>query len=249
MTLHQIKSEDNPVVYSWEGHEYLCQTACLIVVETQMSSMATEDANLSEGDLCKSIQCPVGEYVGFWLMHIWVTCTFSTMSLNCWHCMEENKHRWRKVSLIQVICFHPLILIKLFSFNYCVLNGTSDCTAQLTVVFQHNWALPLFPKVFLLPSVLARKRIWNPKYPICIQLAGGGNSENSWGKEPEADPTSPQKSSSRQVHDVPTTLYLFGRTGREKEEWFRHFLFASTDTEREKQRPSRCVSRSGMRNL
>ncbi|XP_023285009.1 testis-expressed protein 2-like isoform X1 [Seriola lalandi dorsalis] len=114
------------------------------------------------------------------------------------------------------------------------------------------------PKVFLLPSVLAQKRVWNPKYPICIQLAGGGNSqedeggrsEESRGEEPGGvEPTSPKQSSCKPVHDLPTTLYLFGRTGREKEEWFRHFLFASIDAEREnerdRQRPGRCVSRSG----
>ncbi|XP_056222176.1 testis-expressed protein 2 [Seriola aureovittata] len=113
-------------------------------------------------------------------------------------------------------------------------------------------------KVFLLPSVLAQKRVWNPKYPICIQLAGGGNSqedeggrsEESRGEEPGGvEPTSQKQSSCKPVHDLPTTLYLFGRTGREKEEWFRHFLFASIDAEREnerdRQRPGRCVSRSG----
>ncbi|XP_071319584.1 testis-expressed protein 2 [Trachinotus anak] len=108
-------------------------------------------------------------------------------------------------------------------------------------------------RVFLLPSVLAQKRVWNPKYPICIQLARGVNSlEDEGGRleeEPGAEPTSPKQSSSKPVYDLPTTLYLFGRTGREKEEWFRHFLFASTDTEREKQRdrqrPGRCVSRTG----
>uniref|UniRef100_A0A8D3A9K5 Testis expressed 2, like n=1 Tax=Scophthalmus maximus TaxID=52904 RepID=A0A8D3A9K5_SCOMX len=113
-------------------------------------------------------------------------------------------------------------------------------------------------KVFLLPSVLARKRTWNPKYPICIQLAGAVNSqegevgrlEESRGEEPGAEPSNPKQSSfSKTVSDLPTTLYLFGRTGREKEEWFRHFLFASVDTESDKERdgqPSdRCVSRSG----
>ncbi|XP_018543284.1 LOW QUALITY PROTEIN: testis-expressed protein 2 [Lates calcarifer] len=108
-------------------------------------------------------------------------------------------------------------------------------------------------KVFLLPSVLARKRVWNPKYPICVQLARGvnsledegGRSEESRGEEPGAEPTSQKQSSSKPAHDLPTTLYLFGRTGREKEEWFRHFMFASTDSERDRQRPGRCVSRSG----
>ncbi|XP_054455428.1 testis-expressed protein 2 [Anoplopoma fimbria] len=112
-------------------------------------------------------------------------------------------------------------------------------------------------KVFLLPSVLARKRMWNPKYPICIQLAGGSNSQEDEGGRPEesrgeasgAETSSPQQSSSKHFCDLPTTLYLFGRTGREKEEWFRHFLFASMDTEGEKerdgQRPGRCLSRLG----
>uniref|UniRef100_A0A3Q0R3B4 SMP-LTD domain-containing protein n=1 Tax=Amphilophus citrinellus TaxID=61819 RepID=A0A3Q0R3B4_AMPCI len=57
---------------------------------------------------------------------------------------------------------------------------------------------------------------------------------------------------SKNAHELPTVLYLFGRTGREKEEWFRHFLFASMDTEREKERnrQSKCVSsKRGMRNI
>lgn len=74
-----------------------------------------------------------------------------------------------------------------------------------------------------------------------------------WGEEPRAEPASPKQSSSKQSHDFPTILYLFGRTGREKEEWFRHFLMASMDTEREKERdrqkPGKCVSRSGIRNI
>lgn len=28
-------------------------------------------------------------------------------------------------------------------------------------------------------------------------------------------------------HQLPVTLYLYGRTGREKEEWFQHFLSVS----------------------
>ncbi|KAG7507717.1 hypothetical protein JOB18_042576 [Solea senegalensis] len=101
-------------------------------------------------------------------------------------------------------------------------------------------------KVFLLPSVLANKRLWNPKYPICIQLSVTAQEDE--GDEPD-ESTSPKQSSRKPVHDPPTSLYLFSRTGREKEEWFRHFLFASVDTKREKeaegQRRDRCVSRSG----
>ncbi len=103
--------------------------------------------------------------------------------------------------------------------------------------------------------------MWNPKYPICIQLAGGSISQESERgrlsddcvEKSGAEPASPQQSSSKYIHELPTTLYLFGRTGREKEEWFRHFLFASMETEREKERekqkPGRCVSRLGMRNV
>ncbi|XP_069012081.1 testis-expressed protein 2 [Embiotoca jacksoni] len=107
-------------------------------------------------------------------------------------------------------------------------------------------------KVFLLPSVLARKRLWNPKYPICIQLAAGtkphedegGRSEESRVEEPGADPASPKQNSSKRPQDLPAVLYLFGRTGREKEEWFRHFLFTSMDTERERERDRQRPGRS-----
>uniref|UniRef100_A0A3Q2XBM2 Testis expressed 2, like n=1 Tax=Hippocampus comes TaxID=109280 RepID=A0A3Q2XBM2_HIPCM len=114
-------------------------------------------------------------------------------------------------------------------------------------------------KVFLLPSVLARKRLWNPKYPICIQLASGVNSQEEVGRrseesreveeQPKTAPASSFQRLPESARDPATTLYLFGRTGREKEEWFHHFLLASTDTEREKDRDkprsSRCSSRVG----
>uniref|UniRef100_H3CG78 Testis expressed 2 n=1 Tax=Tetraodon nigroviridis TaxID=99883 RepID=H3CG78_TETNG len=80
-------------------------------------------------------------------------------------------------------------------------------------------------RVYLLPHNLARKRVWNKKYPICIDLgkqddfmskAEGERSEVSRGEERSSCSTSRE-----------LTLYLFGRTGREKEEWFQHFLAAS----------------------
>ncbi|XP_016889921.1 testis-expressed protein 2 isoform X3 [Cynoglossus semilaevis] len=112
-------------------------------------------------------------------------------------------------------------------------------------------------KVFLLPTMLARKRTWNPKYPICLQLASTGESQDHEGgilkdnaeEESDAPPTNPKQGFSEPFNKFPTTLYLFGRTGREKEEWFRHFLFASSKNQREKEaeteRPDRCGSRSG----
>ncbi|XP_037133435.1 testis-expressed protein 2 [Syngnathus acus] len=105
-------------------------------------------------------------------------------------------------------------------------------------------------KVFLLPSVLARKRLWNPKYPICIQLASGGNSQEESGRRSEdsqevEQPRTTPTSSYQHFSEPRKTLYLFGRTGREKEEWFRHFLLASTDKEGGGLRSAGRVPRSG----
>ncbi|XP_063760307.1 testis-expressed protein 2-like [Eleginops maclovinus] len=80
-------------------------------------------------------------------------------------------------------------------------------------------------KVSLLPPGLARKRIWNRKYPICIILA-----EGEVGEESVIEGQGEEERAERNIapnHQLPVTLYLFGRTGREKEEWFQHFLSAS----------------------
>ncbi|XP_034543805.1 testis-expressed protein 2-like [Notolabrus celidotus] len=92
-------------------------------------------------------------------------------------------------------------------------------------------------KVYLMPPSLARKRLWNKKYPVCIEL---GKQDDFMSKaegekwEPSESPNTKERgevtgitqdrrsSSSRDL-----TLYLFGRTGREKEEWFQRFLSAS----------------------
>ncbi|XP_045070725.1 testis-expressed protein 2-like [Coregonus clupeaformis] len=86
-------------------------------------------------------------------------------------------------------------------------------------------------KVSLLPAALARKRVWNKKYPICIILAEGevGREEEERvedGQE-EEERTDKQTLPDTQTQGLPDTLYLFGRTGREKEDWFQHFLLAS----------------------
>lgn len=72
---------------------------------------------------------------------------------------------------------------------------------------------------------MARKRIWNRKYPICITLAEGEVGEETFDERQGED----EKAEGHVVPDqrCPVTLYLFGRTGREKEEWFQHFLLAS----------------------
>uniref|UniRef100_A0A8C1DUB0 Endoplasmic reticulum to nucleus signaling 1 n=2 Tax=Cyprinus carpio TaxID=7962 RepID=A0A8C1DUB0_CYPCA len=93
-------------------------------------------------------------------------------------------------------------------------------------------------KIYLVPHSLARKRVWNKKYPICIELAKqddflakvqGDKSDvveektPAAGDRPEAVGTSEEP---KRVHTEPV-LYLFGRTGRDKEEWFRRILLAS----------------------
>lgn len=105
-------------------------------------------------------------------------------------------------------------------------------------------------KIYLMPQSLARKRVWNKKYPICIELAKQDDfMSKAQGERPEAgeekstvqsekvDKTDKgekaEGSASAEEPKKPTfgggdlTIYLFGRTGREKEEWFRRFLLAS----------------------
>lgn len=105
------------------------------------------------------------------------------------------------------------------------------------------------PQIQLLPQSLARKRVWNKKYPICIELARqddfmskaqGEKSESGEDKPPgtaekleQSDSEKSEMSGSAEEPRRRTsgggdlTIYLFGRTGREKEEWFRRFLLAS----------------------
>ena len=76
-----------------------------------------------------------------------------------------------------------------------------------------------------MPPGLARKRIWNKKYPICITLAEGEVGEESVIEGQEEEERAEKHTAPDQ--QLPVSLYLFGRTGREKEEWFQHLLSAS----------------------
>ncbi|CAN9510792.1 unnamed protein product [Ophioblennius macclurei] len=86
-------------------------------------------------------------------------------------------------------------------------------------------------RVYLAPPSLARKRTWNKKYPICIQLAkqddfmskAEGDRCDAGDDEGAPSDRAPPASAYR----AELTLFLFGRTGREKEEWFHRFLSAS----------------------
>nr|KAF6417435.1 testis expressed 2 [Molossus molossus] len=97
-------------------------------------------------------------------------------------------------------------------------------------------------KIYLVPKSLARKRIWNKKYPICIELGRQDDfmskaqtdketseekppAERDLGGEDPKKPPHPQEGTRAGQRDQ--ILYLFGRTGREKEEWFRRFILAS----------------------
>uniref|UniRef100_H2LYG5 Testis expressed 2 n=1 Tax=Oryzias latipes TaxID=8090 RepID=H2LYG5_ORYLA len=102
-------------------------------------------------------------------------------------------------------------------------------------------------KISLMPQSLARKRVWNKKYPICIELAKQDDfmskaqeerceaaEDRLAGQGERTDHTDrPEGSASTEEQKRPSsgggdlTIYLFGRTGREKEEWFRRFLLAS----------------------
>ncbi|NXO07757.1 TEX2 protein, partial [Oriolus oriolus] len=113
-------------------------------------------------------------------------------------------------------------------------------------------------KVLLCPPSLARKRTWNKKYPICVLLPepaeGEGRSSEEHDTELQGDEGTRKVPVSRQ--DIPEDcrercLYLFGRTGREKEEWYQHLVQASRGTpsghgdtrtgEEQPPRPLRCA--------
>jgi len=72
-------------------------------------------------------------------------------------------------------------------------------------------------RVYLLPRGLVSKRLWSKKYPICIV---------------------PRTVDVRLASDVVnvdgdqkrTVLYLFARTSRSKEQWYRRFVYASRGT-------------------
>ncbi|XP_074742369.1 testis-expressed protein 2-like [Strix uralensis] len=92
-------------------------------------------------------------------------------------------------------------------------------------------------KVFLCPPSLARKRTWNKKYPICILLPDPADVESRSSEEHDVELQRDEGTKKTPVpgQDVPgdcreRCLYLFGRTGREKEEWYQHLVRASRQT-------------------
>jgi len=71
--------------------------------------------------------------------------------------------------------------------------------------------------VRLLPHGLVTKRLWSKKYPICIVPH-------------TADMRLASDAVDADVDQKRTVLYLFARTCRDKEEWYRRFAYASRGT-------------------
>ncbi|KAM7152486.1 testis-expressed protein 2-like [Macrochelys suwanniensis] len=91
-------------------------------------------------------------------------------------------------------------------------------------------------QVFLFPPGLARKRLWNKKYPICILFPDQEDQNFRSSNEHDMDLPRDESLTRTSGQDIPLkppgdlrerTLYLFGRTGRDKEEWFQHLTTAS----------------------
>ena len=94
-------------------------------------------------------------------------------------------------------------------------------------------------KVYLLPEGLVQKRLWSKKYPICIELSFKDKSQHSESSSAESQTqqkkdTSSSKQESFHGFEIvneekceEVTLYLFSRTCREKEDWFRRFRAAA----------------------
>ncbi|RUS89809.1 hypothetical protein EGW08_002421 [Elysia chlorotica] len=105
-------------------------------------------------------------------------------------------------------------------------------------IHQRHFDLP-GASVYLVPDGLVKKRIWSKKYPICIDLSIGkkiGEQNKGLMKHFSSDPILSDQKDKSHVHgfEIVTeekcehnVLYLFARTGREKEEWFRRLAAAA----------------------
>ncbi|KAJ6656468.1 hypothetical protein lerEdw1_003756 [Lerista edwardsae] len=115
-------------------------------------------------------------------------------------------------------------------------------------------------KIHLVPKSLARKRIWNKKYPVCIELgrqddfmAKAQTEKETVEEKPLAEKVDlsteeskkPSQEGAKSTTQKEQVLYLFGRTGREKEEWFRRFILASKLKSEGKKPISVCGNKPG----
>ena len=82
-------------------------------------------------------------------------------------------------------------------------------------------------KVSLLPSTMTMKKVWSRKFPICLVLEKpNAVAEDITYKtrttDEEEDAENVCKVKQQDSFEDVGVLYLFPRTGREKEEWFNH---------------------------
>jgi len=78
--------------------------------------------------------------------------------------------------------------------------------------------------VYLLPRGLVNKRLWSKKYPICIVPRTSYPPADLRHTSAEFD------GRDADCGQKQTVLYLFARTCRDKEEWYRRFVYASRGT-------------------
>ncbi|KAH0540968.1 testis-expressed protein 2 [Cotesia glomerata] len=131
-------------------------------------------------------------------------------------------------------------------------------------------------KVELLPEGLTRRRRWSKKYPICVTLGREGVVENITLETPsddelltetekdklivEEDETDDDLSFSKDtkdvfedchddVEDLRSKLFFFGRTDRQKEDWYRRLVLATRSFNKRNSIPSTKELTSSSSNL
>ncbi|XP_033109929.1 testis-expressed protein 2-like isoform X2 [Anneissia japonica] len=106
-------------------------------------------------------------------------------------------------------------------------------------------------KVYLLPQGLVSKRTWSKKYPICIEFEKKDTDVQLKDVKVEDEKVEQEVMSDLQGYDFirkgefnPNIIYLFARTGREKEEWFWKFETASKYKKIRGKKPIQTLNRS-----
>ncbi|XP_055014699.1 testis-expressed protein 2-like [Boleophthalmus pectinirostris] len=125
----------------------------------------------------------------------------------------------------------------------------NDLKPDVSFVSQKIYDLT-YSKIHLVPEGLARKRIWNKKYPICIELGKQDDfmsrtEGDKWESREGSFPKDKTDGTGSAALSQSVTLYLFGRTGREKEDWFQRFLQASKHKVNLKKSASAMVFKTG----
>jgi hypothetical protein len=79
--------------------------------------------------------------------------------------------------------------------------------------------------ISLTPPTMSPRRIWSKKYPLCLALAQPGEEREEVRDPPEEESNKQpsQRVKSQTSLDKVNVLYLFAKTGRQKEEWYHHF--------------------------